>query len=287
MPSAIEFFKFHALGNDYLVIDPVRTAFAPDPARIRGLCDRHRGLGSDGLLLGPLPVEDDPQAFGLRIFNPDGSEAEKSGNGLRIFARYLLEAGYVGASGGRIQTAGGCAEITFLAADGSLVQVDMGLPTFRAGDIPFTGLAPQLEVLGFPLQVGSATLTIHALSVGNPHCVVLAERVSPAKVRSLGPRLERHPRFPKRVNVQLVEVLDRKRIRLEIWERGAGYTLASGTSSCAAAAVCHRLGLVDARLTALMQGGSLEVALTETGRILLTGPVQAVYHGHLSPGWQP
>jgi len=287
MPNDLAFFKFHALGNDYVVIDPTRTPFDPTVRTVQALCDRHRGIGSDGLLLGPLPVPDAPQAFGLRIFNPDGSESEKSGNGLRIFARYLLEAGHVQGTECHIHTLGGAAEVHYLAQDGSLVQVDMGKPTFRAGDIPFTGIAAHLEVLEALLFLPTGPATITALNVGNPHCVLFPGSVSPAEAQRLGPRIERHPDFPNRVNVQLVEVIDRRRIRIEIWERGAGYTLASGTSSCAAAAACHRLGLVDDHLRVLMPGGAIDIAFTDQGRILMTGPVQAVYQGHLHTGWTP
>ncbi|GLH67296.1 diaminopimelate epimerase [Geothrix edaphica] len=287
MPNDLAFSKFHALGNDYLVIDPTRTAFDLEARLVQALCDRHRGIGSDGLLLGPLPVPGDPQAFGLRIFNPDGSESEKSGNGLRIFARYLLEAGHVHGAGCRIHTTSGTAEVQYLAPDGSLVQVDMGLPAFRAGDIPFTGLAAHLEVLQVPLFLPTGPVTITALSVGNPHCVLFPGSVSAAEAQRLGPRIERHPDFPNRVNVQLVEVVDRRHIRIEIWERGAGYTLASGSSSCAAAAACRRLGLVEDRLRVLMPGGAIDIAFTDQGRILMTGPVQAVYQGRLHGGWTP
>lgn len=287
MPNDFPFFKFHALGNDYVVIDPAQAAFEPTARLIQTLCDRHRGIGSDGILLGPFPVPGDPQAFGLRVFNPDGSESQKSGNGLRIFARYLLEAGHVQGMDCRIYTTSGMAEVHYLAPDGSLVQVDMGLPSFKAGDIPYTAIASHLEVLEALLYLPTGPVTITALSVGNPHCVIFPGQVSAAEAQRLGPRIERHPDFPNRVNVQLVEVLDRRRIRIEIWERGAGYTLASGSSSCAAAAACRRLGLVDDRLRVLMPGGSIDIAFTGQGRILMTGPVQAIYQGRLHAGWIP
>jgi len=287
MQNDFAFSKFHALGNDYVVLDPTRAAFEPAPRLIQALCDRHHGIGSDGILFGPLPVPGDAGAFGLRIFNPDGSESEKSGNGLRIFARYLLEAGHANGPVCRIHTAGGLAEIRFLEGDGSLVQVDMGLPSFRAGDIPFTAVAAHLEVLETPLFLPTGPVTITALTVGNPHCVIFPGQVSAAEAQRLGPRIERHPDFPNRVNVQLVEVLDRRRIRIEIWERGAGYTLASGSSSCAAAAACRRLGLVDDRLSVAMPGGTLDIAFTDQGRILMSGPVQPVYQGRLHAGWMP
>ncbi|MDR3684305.1 MAG: diaminopimelate epimerase [Geothrix sp.] len=284
MPIELPFFKFQALGSDYLVLDPTLAAFEMTPRLAQALCDRRHGVGSDGILLGPLPVPGDPRAFGMRIFNPDGSEAEKSGDGLRIFARYLLGAGHAQDTC-RIHTVGGDAEVRFLAQDGSLVQVDMGRPSFRAGDIPFTGIASHLEVLETPLFLPSGAITITALSLGNPHCVLFPGEVSPANARRLGAQIEKHPEFPERVNVQLVEVVNRRRIRIEIWERGAGYTPASG-SSCAAAAACRRLGLVEDHVTVQMPGGALDIEFTPDGQILMTGPVQPVFKGTLHPDWK-
>ena len=285
MSNELPFSKFQALGSDYLVLDPTRAPIEMTSRFAQALCDRRHGIGSDGILLGPLPVPEDPQAFGLRIFNPDGSEAEKSGDGLRIFARYLLEAGHAKNTGCRIHTAGGDSEVRFLAQDGSLIQVTMGRPSFRAGDIPFTGIASHLEVLETPLFLPSGPITITALSLGNPHCVLFPGEVSPANARRLGAQIEKHPEFPERVNVQLAEVVNRRRIRIEIWERGAGYTPASG-SSCAAAAACRRLGLVDDHVTVLMPGGSLDIEFTPDDQILMTGPVMPVFQGHLHPDWK-
>ena len=286
MSNTLRFSKFHVLGNDYIVVDPTRTAFGPAPALIQALCDRRLGIGSDGLLLGPLEVPEHPGAFGLRIFNPDGSEAETSGDGLRIFARYLFEAGHAHGTECQIHTLGGLSAARFLAPDGSLVQVDMGVPSFKAGDIPFTGIAAQLEVLETPLFLPTGPVTITALSLGNPHCVIFPGEVSQANACRLGPKIERHPEFPERVNVLLVEVVDRKRLRIEIWERGAGYTPASG-SSCAAAAACRRLNLVEDRVTVQMPGGTLDIEFAPEGHILMSGPVQPVFDGQLHPGWKP
>jgi diaminopimelate epimerase len=286
MPNELLFSKFHVLGNDYLVVDPTRTTLDPDPKRIKALCDRRLGIGSDGLLFGPMEAPDHPGAFGLRIFNPDGTEAETSGDGLRIFARYLFEAGHAKGPDCRIHTTAGLSEARLLAPDGSLVQVGMGVPSFRAGDIPFTGIASQLEVLETPLFLPTGPVTITALSLGNPHCVIFPGEVSQTNACRLGPKIERHPEFPERVNVLLVEVVDRRRIRIEIWERGAGYTPASGSSGAAAAA-CRRLGLVDDRVTVQMPGGSLGIEFAPDGHILMSGPVQPVFHGQLHPGWAP
>jgi diaminopimelate epimerase len=285
MSNTLCFSKFHVLGNDYIVVDPTRNAVDPAPRFVQALCDRRLGIGSDGLLLGPLAVPEHPGAFGLRIFNPDGSEAETSGDGLRIFARYLFEAGHAQGTECQIHTLGGRSTARFLTPDGSLVQVDMGVPSFKASDIPFTGISPQLEVLETPLFFPTGPVTITALSLGNPHCVVFPGEVSPANACRLGPKIERHPEFPERVNVLLVEVIDRKRIRIEIWERGAGYTPASG-SSCAAAAACRRLNLVDDRVTVQMPGGTLGVEFAPEGDILMSGPVQPVFDGEMHAGWK-
>lgn len=286
MPSDLPFSKLHVLGNDYIVVDPTRTAFDPNPKAIQALCDRRLGIGSDGILLGPLVAPDHPGAFGLRIFNPDGSEAETSGDGLRIFARYLLDAGHAQGTGCHIHTLGGLSEARFLTPDGSQIQVDMGVPSFKAGDIPFTGIAPHLEVIETPLFQPTGPITITALSLGNPHCVIFPGEVSQANACRLGPKIERHPEFPERVNVLLVEVVNRQRIRIEIWERGAGYTPASG-SSCAAAAACRRLGLVEDRVTVQMPGGFLGIEFTESGHIFMSGPVQPVFTGTMHPDWKP
>ena len=286
MPNDLRFSKFHVLGNDYLVVDPTQTTLELDPKRIKALCDRRLGIGSDGLLFGPLEDPECPGAFGLRIFNPDGSEAETSGDGIRIFARYLFEAGHAKGTDFQIRTVAGNSQVHLLAPDGSLVQVDMGVPTFRASDIPFTGISSQLEVLETPLFLPTGPVTITALNLGNPHCVIFPGEVSQANACRLGPKIERHPEFPERVNVLLVEVVNRGRIRIEIWERGAGYTPASG-SSAAAAAACRRLGLVDDQVTVQMPGGSLGIEFSQGGHILMSGPVQPVFQGQMHPEWAP
>lgn len=284
MSNSLRFSKFHVLGNDYILIDPTRSTFDPESQAVQMLCDRRLGIGSDGLLLGPLEVPEHAGAFGLRIFNPDGSEAETSGDGLRIFARHLFEAGHAHGTACKIHTLAGLFEARI--HDGNHIQVDMGVPSFRAGDIPFTGISSQLEVLETPLFLPSGPVTITALNLGNPHCVIFPGEVSQANACRLGPRLERHPEFPERVNVLLVEVVDRKRIRIEIWERGAGYTPASGSSGAAAAA-CRRLNLVEDRVTVQMPGGSLDIEFAPEGHILMSGPVQPVFEGQMHGDWKP
>lgn len=266
--------KYQALGNDYLVAEPVDGAVTLSPSQIRLLCDRHYGLGSDGLLVGPLAA---PGAdFGLRLFNPDGGEFEKSGNGLRIFARYLWDRGLVSEAPFTIMTPGGLVRARVHAA-GQRVTVDMGRVSFDSRQIPVLG--PRREVLGEAMVIGGQSLAYSALTIGNPHCVVLGQEVSPDTARRLGPAIERESRFPNRSNVQFMRVLDRGAIQIEIWERGVGYTLASGSSSCAAAAVAHRLGLCDAEIAVHMPGGVIDIAIAEDGAVSMAGAVTRVFEG--------
>jgi diaminopimelate epimerase len=274
------FTKGHGLGNDYLVMEERDLDFPLTPAAVRWICHRNWGVGSDGILLRTPSTR---AAVGLRIFNPDGSEAEKSGNGLRIFAKYLWERGGLRATPLTIETKGGVVEAECHLVDGRVdeVTVEMGQATFRAPEIPMHG--PDRDVVGVPLQVGDRFFTVTCVSVGNPHCVVFADRVDEADVRQWGPRIETHPAFPNRTNVQFARVLDRQRIELQIWERGAGYTLASGSSSCAVAAAAVRNGLADGRVTLGMPGGTLAVEVRSDYSIRLRGPVAEACVGELAP----
>jgi len=276
----MRFHKYHALGNDYIVLDPADFPgwSAPTAAQTRVICHRNFGVGSDGILWGPVPAQGAP--FGLRIFNPDGSEAEKSGNGLRIFARYLHDQRRVGTDAFAIETRGGVVEAV-VEPGGGLVRVDMGRVSFDSADIPVTG--PRREVLNEKLRVHDRELTFCAATIGNPHCVIPLAEVSEELARRYGPAIEVHPSFPNRTNVQFLQVLDRRNIRIEIWERGAGYTLASGSSSSAAAAVAHRLGLVDRDVTVHVPGGEIGVQIGDGFAIRMRGPVTRVAEGLLHP----
>lgn len=286
----VEFRKYHALGNDYIVIDPNEFAFAPEAAAVRAVCDRNRGAGSDGILLGPLAERSGTKALSagamaagqapwLRIFNPDGSEAEKSGNGLRIFCLFLAERGYVGSREFRLNTAGGLVEAQVESLAPPLVRVDMGEPSFSA---QAAGLRTDLgEFIQGELDLSGSKLKASFVSMGNPHCVIFADDPRPELAKSFGPLIEGHPLFPERTNVQFVKVLDRHSLRIEIWERGAGYTLASGSSSCAAASVAKKLGLVDDQVTVFMPGGELSLDLSAPS-IRMRGPASCVYEGCFS-----
>jgi len=277
----MRFAKYDALGNDYLVLT---DAPALTPALAAALCDRHHGVGGDGVLVeapaGPGEVA------ALRIFNPDGSEAEKSGNGLRIFARALWDAGRVttgvafalGTRGGRVRCV--------VHEGGGSVFIEMGRASFDSARVPVAG--PAREVVDEALDVAGESLRVTAVTLGNPHCVVLTPALSAALAHRLGPALETHPHFPNRTNVQFVQVIDRHSLRIEIWERGAGYTLASGSSSCAAAAACVRLGVCDpGPLTVEMPGGMLRIGVGADFALTLEGAVRAVCHGEVAPDWQP
>jgi diaminopimelate epimerase len=273
----VEFYKYHALGNDYLVLDPKTNQTALTPEAIRHICHRHFGVGSDGILYGPLF---EGGAIGLKIFNPDGSEAEKSGNGIRIFSRYLIEAGYVDKTSFTLRTLGGLVRVQALKPDGSRIKVDMGTVTFVSTDVPVAG--PPREVVQESLSVGGTTYQVTCLSIGNPHCVIPMKEISKGLALAIGPTIENHERFPSRINVQLLKVIDRSAIQIEIWERGAGYTLASGSSSCAAAGAAYRLGLVDRQVSVHMPGGILEIEIAPDGHIHMEGAVSSVAKGRFT-----
>lgn len=267
--------KYHGLGNDYLVYDPNRNEHLLHERQIMALCKRNIGVGADGILYGPFFVDDE---MWVRIFNPDGSEAEKSGNGIRIFSRYLKDAGYVKEESLLLHTKAGETKVTFLDDNGNLMRVDMGYAKFLAKEIPAVGFGEEIvnEAIFFCDNFYNAT----CVSMGNPNCVLMLEEVNRKKAMQLGPYVENSKYFPNRINMQLCQVLDRKNIQIEIYERGAGYTYASGTGACAAAAASHRLGLVDDRVTVHMHGGELLVEFDKDGRIDMTGPV--VYIGSIT-----
>jgi diaminopimelate epimerase len=268
----IDLIKYQALGNDYLVLDLPGSLDQVIPL-LPVLCDRFRGLGSDGLLAF------DPKAMTVRIFNPDGSEAQKSGNGLRITAAHaVLEHG--AGDEFELRTLDRSNQVRVLARNGAEIvcELDIGRPSFRAADLParFDGEPDRVH-----LDTPAGRVEAMLVSVGNPHCVVFGEPATKARCLELGPHLEHHSAFPERTNVQLFEVMDRARVRVEIWERGAGYTLASGTSASAVAAACMRAGLADDRVTIQMPGGDLEIHRTKSGNLVQSGPARRVYRARV------
>ena len=277
----MRFHKYHALGNDYIVLDPRDfPSWRPAPTieQIRVVCHRNFGVGSDGILWGPLPSQ--TSQFGLRIFNPDGSEAEKSGNGLRIFSRFLYDQGLAKQPNFIVEVPGGQVAVA-LKDNAQLISIAMGHVSFSSEKIPVVG-APR-EVLNEKIKILDREFTYCAATIGNPHCVLPLTEISADMAHKYGPHLETHPHFPRKTNVQFLKVLDRANIQIEIWERGAGYTLASGSSSSASAAVAHRLGLVDRSLTVHMPGGKIGIEIGDAFSIMMTGTVNKVAEGHMHP----
>jgi len=289
------FFKYHALGNDYLVLDPAAWPEPPGAGLARAICDRRRGVGADGVLWGPILkagalARSAVPTFALRLFNPDGSEFEKSGNGLRIFARYLWDRGLARTPDFALDTPGGLVAARVLDAAGTQIALEMGRVSFHSDAIGLAG--PPREALDEAVAAAGLPLRVIAATIGNPHCVLFLDAQTPgtraalgdlgeALARRLGPELERCPLFPRRTNVQFAEVVDRHTLRIEIWERGAAYTLASGTSSCAAAAAAVRTGRCASPVTVQMPGGAMLVEVAEDGSVRLTGPVAFVCSGQV------
>jgi diaminopimelate epimerase len=269
----MKFEKYHALGNDYLVYDPNGEHFTFSEKEIIRICHRNFGLGSDGILVGPSSSS--RAHFKLRILNPDGSEAEKSGNGLRIFARYLRDIEKVSTDPFQIETLGGVVSCQ-VSADKSTITVEMGKVSFRSDVIPVKTTGEAREICDESIEVNKQTLKYYAATIGNPHCVIPVDQVNTDMALELGPGLENHPNFPNRTNVQFLEIIDRNRIKIEIWERGAGYTLASGSSSSAAGAVARKMGACDEYITVEMPGGEIDLIIDNQFNVQMTGPATHV-----------
>ena len=269
----MKFEKYHALGNDYLIYDPDGENISFSEKEIIRICHRNFGLGSDGILLGPTPSE---QAnFKLIILNPDGSEAEKSGNGLRIFARYLRDSRKVDTSPFSVETLGGIVSCQ-VSEDKSVITVEMGKVSFWSDTVPVNISGEAREVCDETIEVNGKSLQYFAATIGNPHCVVPVKDANKAMAMELGASLENHPNFPNRTNVQFLQIIDRNRIKIEIWERGAGYTLASGSSSSAAGAVARKMGACDENITVEMPGGEIGLVIDNEYNVQMTGPATRV-----------
>ncbi|MFF7725822.1 diaminopimelate epimerase [Streptomyces sp. NPDC008001] len=287
-----DFVKYEALGNDYLVITPAAGQVEPTPENVRLICDRHYGPGADGILYGPLPADG---GFGLRTFNSDGTECEKSGNGLRIFGRHLYDHGWTEEPEFTVNTLAGPVTVQLMdtapnapaaAGDPAPVRVSMGRASLDSELIGATG--PRREMLHETLPALAQEWTATCVFLGNPHCVLPLDgsEVTEEHARRLGPLLARHERFPGSINVQLMEVRATDRIRIECYERGAGYTLASGSSACAAAVAAHTLGLTGPEVTVEMPGGTLAIGISGTGEVTLTGPARPVVTGRWTPAFR-
>jgi len=274
MNERLKFTKMQGLGNDFVLLDGVRQQIDLAPAQIARLADRHFGVGCDQVLIVERPSRPDVD-FRYRIFNADGGEVEQCGNGARCFVHFVRDQGLTAKRTIRVETRGGIIEPA-LEADGQ-VRVDMGVPRFESADIPFVGDGGAVT---HSVDVAGARLTISALSMGNPHAVQVVPDVESAPVAVQGPLLERHPRFPRGVNAGYMQVVDRANIRLRVWERGAGETLACGTGACAAVVAGVRRGLLDPTVRVRTRGGELTIRWDGQGEpVLMTGPAQTVFDG--------
>jgi diaminopimelate epimerase len=270
----LSFTKMHGLGNDFVVIDAINQSVNLSPEQVRHIADRHRGVGCDQLLLVESPTLDDVD-FRYRIFNSDGGEVEQCGNGARCFARFVVDGGLTQKTEISVETASGVIHPRLM--DDGQVAVDMGIPRFAPAELPFSG---NVESDRYLLLINGEEVEIGAVSMGNPHAVVLVDDVAGAPLASLGAALESHALFPRRVNVGFMQVVSRQQIRLRVFERGVGETQACGTGACAAMAVAHRWGMVDDAVSVDLTGGVLLIrwAGGESG-LQMTGPAQAVFEG--------
>jgi len=288
----MKFSKLQATGNDFILVD-ARTREGEWSKLARAMCDRHFGVGADGLIL----VQDSTSAdLKMRIFNSDGSEAEVSGNGLRCFARYAIEKGLSGKISSRgeqgnrslaIETLSGLRKVKAYMSGNKVnrVEVNMGPPQFQPEQIPVEVKVDIIPILNYPLVIDGKELTLALLSMGNPHAVSFSSRpIADFPLAEIGPEVEKHPMFPKRTNFEVARVLSRGKIEARVWERGVGETLACGSGACAIAAAAQLLDYVDTQVDIILKGGILTISWDRVGEVLLTGPVEEVFTGEWLEG---
>ena len=268
MRDSIIMTKYQGFGNDYLVLDAKKNQLQLQGKKVALLCQRGFGLGADGVLYGPVEING---KMGMRIFNSDGSEVAISGNGVCIFAKYLMDNEYVTEKKFAIETLSGTIEVECLNARATEFRVNMGKASFLSKEIPVTGEIR--EVIDEPFTFNQKEYKATCLTVGNPHCIIFMDQVSPEKVRELGPYVENADDFPERVNLQICRQIDKGNLDIEIWERGGGYTKASGTGSCAAAIAAYRKGFMENRINVNQPGGMIQIDIQDDGTIFMTGTV--------------
>lgn len=268
MNGCIIMAKYQGLGNDYLILDPNKNKVQLQGKKIALMCQRGFGLGADGVLYGPTMING---KLGVRIYNADGSEVAISGNGVRIFAKYLLDQEYVTDSRFSIETLAGSVDVECLNSRATEFKINMGKATFLSREIPVTGEIR--EVVDEPFTFAGTEYKATCLSVGNPHCILFLDKISEERVRKLGPYVENAEEFPNRMNLQICRIIDRGNLDIEIWERGSGYTKASGTGSCAAAAAAFRKGCMENRINVNQPGGMIQIDIMEDGTLYMTGTV--------------
>jgi diaminopimelate epimerase len=273
------FIKTQALGNEYIVIDEKNITFSLNEKAIQKICNVNFGIGSDGIL---VKTDSKKADIGLRIYNPDGSEAEKSGNGLRIFCKYAYDYKILSEKEFTVETKGGIVKANIQETKNgrvSVVTVDMGKALFTSKLIP-TSFKTE-EVQDESILVDDKEYKINCVSVGNPHCVILKEELNMEEIKKYGPKIENYFTFPNRINVQFAKIINRDEVEILIWERGAGFTLASGSSSCAVASILRKKGLINDKVTIKMPGGQLKIEINNDWEIRMTGEVRQICEGIL------
>lgn len=274
------FVKTHGLGNEYVVLDEDNIKFDLNKKAIERICNVNFGIGSDGIL---LKVKSNKADFGLRIFNSDGSEAEKSGNGLRIFCKYIYDYGFTNNKDFSVETKGGIVKANIKEISNKKaksVLVEMGRAIFSSKEIPVN--FEEREIIGKKIKIKNREYEVNCVSIGNPHCVILVKDLDINEVKEYGKFIENDSMFPNRTNVQFVKVLSRNEAEILIWERGAGFTLASGSSSCAVASVLRKKNLIDNEVKIKMLGGELLIQIDDCWNIKMTGEVRQIAEGILS-----
>jgi diaminopimelate epimerase len=277
----LRFTKMHGAGNDFVMLDGVREKFSLNAVQLRRLADRHVGVGADQILLVEPAARPDTD-FRYRIFNADGAEVEQCGNGARCFVKFVRALGLTDKRTIRVETLGGV--IAPRLEDDGTVTVDMGVPIFDPARVPFDTLDLTPRRHGrlnlWPLDLDAARVEVGVASMGNPHAVQVVADVESALVARHGPAIEHHPRFAQRVNAGFMQIADRRRVRLRVWERGAGETLACGSGACAAVAIGVELGLLDADVAVEVRGGTLRLRWAGAGTpVLMSGPAVEVFRG--------
>ncbi|MBD2329830.1 diaminopimelate epimerase [Alkalinema sp. FACHB-956] len=276
----LQFSKYHGLGNDFILVDN-RHSSDPilSPEQAEKLCDRHFGIGADGVIFA-LPGENGTD-YTMRIFNSDGSEPEMCGNGIRCMARFLADLeGDAAKSVYTIHTLAGLITPK-LEADGQ-ITVDMGKPRLLAGEIPTTLTAADAQAVAVPLEVAGQTWAVTTVSMGNPHCITFVENVAAIDLEKVGPQFEHHSVFPQRTNTEFIEVVDRGYLKMRVWERGAGITLACGTGACASLVAAVLNDKSDRKATIELPGGPLQIEWAADDRIFMTGPAERVFVGEVA-----
>ena len=277
----INFVKSHGLGNDYIVIDGKEVNYSLKKREIIRLCNRNYGIGSDGILMLCKSKNAD---FGLKIYNPDGSQAEKSGNGLRIFSAFLFDHKYVkNKKIISIETKGGLVKSKFIKKNKnkSIFNVEMGNAIFLNNKIPVKIKDKNNSCLNKEINLKNKKFIFNAVSVGNPHCVIFLNKISKDLAKEYGPLIETHRFFPNKINVQFVKIINKSTVNIEIWERGAGYTLASGSSSCGVVSVGYKLGLLNSNVKVQMPGGNLNISIDNNFKLKMEGPVEEICSGKI------